>query len=126
MNFYFWTSLAEIYRERNPLATFFYALLVLFALLALGVAACWLICALGLDDYAVFFLAGAVVIFCCWLIRRIRRVLARMRDGYVSKPLSRDEIIKAQTKLAAHSNFKKSPTILEGHRCGQRGSRATR
>jgi hypothetical protein len=121
---YFWISLAELYRDRNPVPTFFVALFTFFVVLALGAAAYGIIHAFGWEDYSVYFLAGAAAIFCAWLIRGIRRLRARMRDGYNSTPLSRDEIIKAQCKLIAKARFNESLNVTGNHRVGRRSSRA--
>jgi hypothetical protein len=104
----FWETLAEMVSDRNPIGAACGILLKLFFFSLFG----WLgyrgLCALGLQDGIIYFVPLAAILFFTWLVRGIRNALARARARYKSTPLSRDEILKARSKLTNSSHFKKA------------------
>jgi len=98
---YFWSNLFEYFKERRTAVIFFGAL---FAFL--GGAAVWGIvyeltdgCPWLMDHWPAL-LAGLGVLLAAGLVRWFRRARrARRLARYKSTPLSRDEWVKARSKL---------------------------
>lgn len=96
MNF-FWSNVFEYFKDRRIGAAFFRTFIVVLALLIVAVVF-W---------QAWPFFLGAI---CIWLlalfVREILRWRAWRKNRYKSLPLSRDELMKARSKLKTNSTFK--------------------
>ena len=94
---YFWGNVFEYFKDRRVAAVFFGTLMALGGLLIGGLILYQVICAYELQDYLVYTLPGAGLILLAWVGRCIAR--ARRHERYRISPLSRDEVIKARSKL---------------------------
>jgi cobalamin biosynthesis protein CobD/CbiB len=106
---YFWGNLFEYFRERRTSGLFFGTLLAF-----LGGAIVWGIfyeatngCPWLMDHWPAL-LAGLGVLLAACLVRSFRRARrARRLNRYKSTPLSRDEWVKARSKLSKQTMIKR-------------------
>jgi predicted acyltransferase len=104
---FFWSNFFEPAKERRNGNVF----LITFGVMLLGFVPAIIVYEigqwLGLWEHLPVILAGLglILLACCYRLIRQRR--ARTLNRYKSSPLSRDEIIKARSKLSNNSNFKK-------------------
>jgi hypothetical protein len=96
---FFWGNIFEYFKDRRGAALFYATLLVLFIALIVGAILYHVICAYHLQDKLLYFLPGGALILMAWIGSGIARARARRRNRYKSSPLSRDELIKARSKL---------------------------
>jgi hypothetical protein len=98
MNF-FWSNVFDYFKDRRFAPVFFITLAVLFGV---PLAVALLVGTTNIGDYFRYwpFMAG---VFTVWLLISIRRSFvqarARRKDRYKIRPLSRDELNKARSKL---------------------------
>ncbi len=96
---FFWGNVFEYFKDRRGAAFFFATLLALFIALIVGSILYHVICAYDLQAYLVYSLPGLALILMAWIGSGIAQARARRRNQYKSSPLSRDELIKARSKL---------------------------
>jgi hypothetical protein len=104
----FWGNVFEYFNDRRVAAVFFGTLMALGALLIVGLILYQVIFAYELQDYIFYSLPGAVLILSAWVGHCVARARARRLDRYKSSPLSRDELVKARSKLITKPTFEKS------------------
>lgn len=96
---FFWSNIFEYFKERRYASVFFSSLAISITLLALAAMSYQAIDGSHLLEYWTYMLPGIGLIFVAligWVFLRIR---ASRSNRYKSSPLSRDEIIKARSKL---------------------------
>jgi hypothetical protein len=96
---YFWGNVFEYFKDRRFASVFFGTLVALVVVLFIGVIVNQVIQAYELQDDVPYLLAGAAFVFVAWITGGIVRARARARNRYKNPPLSRDELIKARSKL---------------------------
>ena len=101
---FFWGNVFDFVKDRRFVPVFFVTLAVLFGV-PLGVAL--LVGTTNLGDYLKYWPIVAGVFAACLLISVVRALVqarARRRDRYKIRPLSRDEMTKARSKLKTGMN----------------------
>jgi hypothetical protein len=104
---FFWGNVFEYFKDRRGPALFFVTLVAFFVAIAFGAIMSRVVPDEVLQRIIIYSspVLGLMLLSSLWLA--IRRAQARSRNRYKSSPLSRDEIIKARSKLSNTSNFKK-------------------
>jgi|ERR1035438_6101360 hypothetical protein len=98
---YFWGNIFEYFKDRRLGSVFFGTLAVVLGILVL-VAAFYKTL---LESWRIVLSAiGLVLLALIW--RGFREMRARRLNRYKSSPLSRDEKVKARSKLKTNSTFK--------------------
>lgn len=96
---YFWGNVFDYFKERRSAGAFYG---ILMALLGLAIGGFVLYQTLGPDNFRAsleYALPLVALILFLWTWRTLTRARARWRDRYKTSPLSRDELIKARSKL---------------------------
>ena len=99
---YFWSNVFDHFKERRLAAVFFGALALVVGLLLLGTA---------FGDFRQdwpMILPGMGVLLLAFIWRGVRQMRARRLNRYKTSPLSRDERVKARSKLKTKPTFKSS------------------
>ena len=93
---FFWSNLFEFFKDRRHAAVFFGTLAVIIGVLAIGAISYQVIDGLHLWEYM---LPGIGLLLVVMIGQVFLRMRASRSNRYKPSPLSRDEIIKARSKL---------------------------
>lgn len=96
---YFWGNLFDYFKERREASLFYGVFGFFMALFAIGIILCQTVDPDKLQagmEYGVPALGTCSVV---WMVRKIARARKYRPERYKSSPLSRDECIKARSKL---------------------------
>jgi hypothetical protein len=106
MNF-IWGNVFEFFKERWRASIFFAGFAGVFGVMILGGLFYQAVVFYNLQPYWPYAAtaAGLWILLCIW--RAVRKARQRRLDRYKIKPLSRDEITKARSKLTAKQQFKR-------------------
>lgn len=104
---FFWGNVFEYFKDRRGPAFFVVALFAFLVVAAVAAAIFQNLPAEQMQDFLTYATPAVGIILVALIWSGIRRAQARSRNRYKSSPLSRDEIIKARSKLSNTSNFKK-------------------
>jgi hypothetical protein len=105
----FWINLYDRAKDRRYGAVFFGSLAGLFGVALVGFILYQAICAFDLQGYLPPAAAVAVLLLVMWILRGIRQMRARHQEYLRFPPLSRDERLKARSKLQSGMNSLKRP-----------------
>jgi hypothetical protein len=105
---YFWGNVFEYFKERRLGAVFFVTLLAFVGVMAGGVMVYQIAGGFNLLQYWPFALVGTGLLLLALTWRGFRQMRARRLNRYKSSPLSRDERVKARSKLKTKPTSKLS------------------
>lgn len=89
----------EYFKDRHRGAIFFGTLIVFLGVLLVGIICFQIAGADVVQKYLNYIWPVVVVLLLAWVVREIRWVRAQRRNRYKISPLSRDERVKARSKL---------------------------
>lgn len=98
MNF-FWSNVFEYFKDRHRGAVFLVSLGMFFVALLVGTIIFQIVGADVVREYLNYIWPVVLLLFLLWVGREIRWVRAQRRNRYKISPLSRDERVKARSKL---------------------------
>ncbi len=95
----FWDNQYDNFKDRRYAALFWSTLMGLFGVLGLGAIIAGILSEFGKEEYIVEALPGLGILLLAWAFLRFRQAYVRDREKLPRRPLSRDELRIARSKL---------------------------